>query len=151
MKSSLQIIVACLALCLGFTFTGCTSSQVVGHDFDTSQVKNIVKGRTTAAQLVTMFGEPKRKFPVHPNQPDYVKDGERWLYTYANTTTKTSLSPGGAVAFLLLPTMLAPDPNMAFKKATTHTTPQKLLAILLDANKVVVSYRLEVGGKIVAR
>ena len=95
MKSKLQLIVAGFVLCLGFT--GCTTSQVVGHDFTTSQVKSIVKGRTSATQLVSMFGEPNRKFPVRPNEKDAVKDGERWLNTYANTTTKSSLSSGGTV------------------------------------------------------
>jgi len=68
------VISACLFL------VGCaTSHYSVGRDFPVENVNNIVKGQTTARDLVQLFGEPFTKTVVSASE-------ERWIYTYSSGT-----------------------------------------------------------------
>lgn len=70
-------------LLVGFSLlTGCaTSSTTVGADFDETQVVNIVKGKTTSAELVAMFGEPHSKNVLDKTQ-------QKWVYLYSEIESK---------------------------------------------------------------
>lgn len=65
-----------LSFCVFVAVTGCaTSSYSVGRDFSVANVGNIVKGKTTHAELVQWFGEPFSKTVVSETE-------EKWLYTH---------------------------------------------------------------------
>jgi len=69
-------------LCLVFLFSvvGCaTSSYSVGRDFSNQNVSMIVKGKTTSADLVQLFGEPFTKTVMSETE-------EKWIYTYSSGT-----------------------------------------------------------------
>ena len=71
MKKALAILAMSLAL------YGCaTSHYTSGRDFPSENVASIVKGKTTTAELRTLFGDPFAKSAV--NDTD-----EKWVYTYA--------------------------------------------------------------------
>jgi hypothetical protein len=50
-----------------------------GHDFDTSKVKDIQKGKTTAQEITQWFGQPAAKRIVSTNQIG-------WLYAWRQST-----------------------------------------------------------------
>jgi len=109
---------ATLALVLAFTLNGCATSHYTnGRDFPSANVPSIVKGKTTATDLKTLFGEPFAKSPV--NETD-----EKWVYTYSN---------GSAHAQSYVVTM----------KVTTTGT-QKTLDVLMR-NDVVINYTFTEG------
>lgn len=58
-------------------FSGCvTISKVTrGNDFDAAKKELIVKGKTTKAEMVNIFGEPKDKGIDSQNR-------EQWIYLY---------------------------------------------------------------------
>jgi len=65
-----------LGLFLAVAVTGCaTSSYSVGRDFSGANVSKIVKGKTTTADLIQLFGEPFSKTVVSETE-------EKWLYTH---------------------------------------------------------------------
>lgn len=71
-------------LALGFVVlmfaAGCaTSSYTYGRDFPGENVKQIVKGKTTSAELVRIFGEPFSKHVMSETE-------EKWIYTYSSGT-----------------------------------------------------------------
>ncbi|MBV7513649.1 hypothetical protein [Pseudomonas sp. PDM25] len=110
---------ATLALFVAFTLNGCaTSHYTSGRDFPTENVPSIVKGKTTASNLKTLFGEPFAKSPV--NETD-----EKWVYTYAT---------GSAHAQSYVVTM----------KVTTTGT-QKALDVLMR-DDVVINYTFTEGA-----
>ncbi|WP_458368640.1 hypothetical protein [Pseudomonas mandelii] len=110
--------IATLALVLAFSLNGCaTSHYTSGRDFPSASVPSIVKGKTTAADLKTLFGEPFAKSPV--NETD-----EKWVYTYSN---------GSAHAQSYVVTM----------KITTTGT-QKTLDVLMR-NDIVINYTFTDG------
>lgn len=109
---------ATLALVLALMLNGCaTSHYTSGRDFPSANVPSIVKGKTTANDLKTLFGEPFAKSPV--NETD-----EKWVYTYAN---------GSAHAQSYVVTM----------KVTTTGT-QKTLDVLMR-NGTVINYTFTDG------
>ncbi len=56
---------------------GCaTATSTYGTDFSSDNVSKIVKGKTTEAELVTLFGEPYSKTKGAPGQ-------ESWMWTYS--------------------------------------------------------------------
>ena len=66
------VISSCLSL------VGCaTSNYSVGREFPVENVDKIVKGQTTARELIQLFGEPFTKTVVSANE-------ERWVYTYSS-------------------------------------------------------------------
>lgn len=66
------------ALALSFVMAGCaTSNYSVGRDFPSENVSKIVKGKTTAKELVQMFGQPYMKTVISATE-------ERWMYTYSH-------------------------------------------------------------------
>jgi outer membrane protein assembly factor BamE (lipoprotein component of BamABCDE complex) len=82
MKSFIAIFFSSIfALAL---LAGCaTATSTYGTDFSTDNVSKIVKGKTTAAQLVTLFGEPYSKTPGAPGQ-------ESWMWTYSEAESHGS-------------------------------------------------------------
>lgn len=56
---------------------GCaTATSTYGTDFSSDNVSKIVKGKTTAADLITLFGQPYSKTQGAPGQ-------ESWMWTYS--------------------------------------------------------------------
>lgn len=78
MNKTVIIFVGVLMLVAG----GCaTSTYTFGRDFAMENVNKIVKGKTTASDLVQMFGEPYSKTVVSDTE-------EKWLYMYTMSTAK---------------------------------------------------------------
>ncbi len=76
MKTAISLLVSCAFLLL----SACaTSSYSVGKDFSSSNVSKIEKGKTTAADLIKLFGEPFSKTVISST-------GEKWIYTYSAGT-----------------------------------------------------------------
>ncbi|ROM18404.1 hypothetical protein BK643_05860 [Pseudomonas protegens] len=112
MKNLIAIMGMCLAL------GGCaTSNFTAGRDFSSANVASITKGKTTTAELKSLFGEPYAKSPVSETD-------EKWIYTYTN---------GSAHAQSYVVTM----------KVTTTGT-QKTLDVLIR-NDVVINYTFSEG------
>ncbi len=111
-------LIVWFAVLLASAVAGCaTARSTTGKDFDTSKVSRIVKGETTAAQLVEMFGTPQSK------QPE-ANGGERWSYSYADATAHAS--------------------SFFTTKVTTEGY-KKNLAVLLDASGKVTNFTLDEG------
>lgn len=66
-----------LALFCGALLAGCTytNNYESGTKIDVEKVNQIVKGKTTEADLVSMFGQPFSKSVVSQNE-------SKWLYAY---------------------------------------------------------------------
>lgn len=112
MKNLIAIMGICLAL------GGCATSHfTAGRDFSSANVASITKGKTTTAELKSLFGEPYAKSPVSETD-------EKWVYTYTN---------GSAHAQSYVVTM----------KVTTTGT-QKTLDVLIR-NDVVINYTFSEG------
>lgn len=112
MKKLIVVMGMCVAL------GGCaTSHYTVGRDFPSASVTNITKGKTTTAELKSLFGEPYTKSAVSETD-------EKWIYTYTN---------GSAHAQSYVVTM----------KVTTTGT-QKTLDVLIR-NDVVINYTFSEG------
>jgi outer membrane protein assembly factor BamE (lipoprotein component of BamABCDE complex) len=111
-----KLLIAALVLCLGIW--GCaTAESTGGRDFDSSQVSQIVKGKTTSDEILKMFGPPSYK------QPE-VDDAERWSYSYVTETNQIHNSFG-------------------LKEEITGY--KKNLNLLLNKDKIVVNYTLDEG------
>ncbi|KOX99892.1 hypothetical protein [Pseudomonas nunensis] len=109
-------LIAVLGVCL--ILGGCaTSHYTAGRDFPSTSVASITKGKTTTAELKSMFGEPYAKSAVSETD-------EKWIYTYTN---------GSAHAQSYVVTM----------KVTTTGT-QKTLDVLIR-NDVVINYTFSEG------
>jgi hypothetical protein len=66
---------------------GCaTRSFSVGRDFDASKSSGIIKGKTTAAEIREMFGEPFTKTVIS-------EAGEKWIYTYTSGSATAQATP----------------------------------------------------------
>ena len=112
MKNLIAIMGICLAL------GGCATSHfTAGRDFSSANVASITKGKTTTAELKSLFGEPYAKSPVSETD-------EKWVYTYTN---------GSAHAQSYVVTM----------KVTTTGT-QKTLDVLIR-NDLVINYTFSEG------
>ena len=114
----MKIGILVLALVVSVFAAGCaTSNYTYGRDFPSENAKQIVKGKTTSAELVRIVGEPFSKHVISETE-------EKWIYTYAN---------GSSSAQSYIVTM---------KVKTTGQ--QKTLDVLLK-NGVVVNYVLNEG------
>lgn len=69
-----NIVLGCLIASLVPLAGGCASS---GKRFDASKVPMIVAGKTTKAEILTLFGEPKNYFNRNASGK-----GETWKYVY---------------------------------------------------------------------
>jgi len=106
------------AICVSFALSGCATSHfTAGRDFSSSNVSSITKGKTTTAELKSLFGEPYAKSAVSETD-------EKWVYTYTN---------GSAHAQSYVVTM----------KVTTTGT-QKTLDVLIR-NDVVINHTFSEG------
>ncbi|WP_097303518.1 hypothetical protein [Pseudomonas chlororaphis] len=109
-------LIAVIGMC--FVLGGCaTSHYTAGRDFSSANVASITKGKTTTAELKSLFGEPYTKNAVSETD-------EKWIYTYTN---------GSAHAQSYVVTM----------KVTTTGT-QKTLDVLIR-NDVVINYTFSEG------
>jgi len=76
----MKSIMFVLGLVFLVSVAGCaTSSYSVGRDFSSQDVSKIVKGKTTSADLVQLFGEPFTKTVISETE-------EKWIYTHASGT-----------------------------------------------------------------
>jgi outer membrane protein assembly factor BamE (lipoprotein component of BamABCDE complex) len=113
---AIRLQIAALVLCLGIW--GCaTAESTGGRDFDSSQVSQIVKGKTTSDEILKMFGTPNEK------QPE-MEDAERWSYYYVTATNHV-------------------HNVFVFKEEITGY--KKTLNILLNNDKIVVNFTLDEG------
>ncbi|MCL1077590.1 hypothetical protein D5R81_06475 [Parashewanella spongiae] len=101
-----------LVIFLSF-LSGCaTSNYSVGKEFASEKVSQIIKGKTTTADLLTIFGEPYSKTVLSSSD-------EKWIYMHSKGTAK-------AQSFIV-----------SMEVETTGT--QKILDILIS-NGVVANY-----------
>jgi hypothetical protein len=78
MKLRLITIVSLIILSL----SGCaTSSYSVGKSFPSENVSQIVKGKTTSEEMVSLFGEPYTKTVISATD-------EKWVYMHSEGTAK---------------------------------------------------------------
>ena len=83
------VLMSMLVLCAGCAFTA-SSSFSYGRPFDENGIAKIVKGKTTTAQLVALFGEPYTKTVVSA-------DEVKWNYYHAEgESTAVANTLGGA-------------------------------------------------------
>lgn len=107
-----------LQLAIAVGVAGCaTSTFTYGRDFNSANVGQIVKGKTTAAELAQLLGEPFQKTTINPTEED-------WLYTYNS-------SEAHAMSLIVVSNV-----------QTTGT--QKSLNVVLD-NGVVSSFTYNAG------
>jgi len=98
--------------------SGCAStSYSVGNSFSSSNVKNIVKGETTSAELITLFGEPYTKTVISAEE-------QKWMYMHTSGTSTAQ--------------------SYVFTMDVKTTGQQKTLDILLK-NDVVINYAFTEG------
>ncbi|AKJ41806.1 hypothetical protein [Pragia fontium] len=69
----LLIIITCFTLITGCVYT---SSYEVGKAFDEEKVSQIVKGKTTEAELLSMFGQPFAKSVISETD-------SKWVYSHS--------------------------------------------------------------------
>ena len=80
----MKIIFICLAFALG----GCTTTAIsTGGEFSTYNVDLIVKGETTAEEMVKLFGQPFQKAVITTNQ-------EKWIYMEITSKARGSIFTG---------------------------------------------------------
>jgi len=92
---------------------GCaTSNYSYGRDFDSKNVALISKGKTTSAEMTTLFGQPFTKQVVSETD-------ENWTYIYSTSTAK-------AQSYLIT-------------TKVESTTQQKTLTVLMK-NGIVTNY-----------
>jgi outer membrane protein assembly factor BamE (lipoprotein component of BamABCDE complex) len=78
MKFRLITMVSLVVLSL----SGCaTSSYSVGKNFSSTNVSQIIKGKTTGEEIVILFGEPYSKTVISSTD-------QKWIYMHSEGTTK---------------------------------------------------------------
>ena len=98
-------------------------------------MRDIVKGKTTADELVAMFGTPYTK---QPNSDG----GEKWAYFYSTSTVKSNgMTPGGALAGILIPGS-AGNAIAAANYSPGVTVHDRRLTINLDKRSIVADFVL---------
>jgi hypothetical protein len=103
--------------------SGCGASTY-GHKIESNAVASIVKGKTTKAALIQMFGQPM--------QTIIMPDGGRTLYfIYYRSTLGSVLKPMGQV--------------LTGKNAQAKTGTN--LQVILDSHDIVKDYDFQDGGK----
>jgi len=106
----------CLCLC------GCAWNHYTeGSVFDASDTNQIVKGKTTATDLMNMFGTPYSKTPE-------AGGGEQWFYFCSH-----NLDVAGGV------------PNLMVERTTKK---RQDLTVLINKDKVVMDYKIDEGPTI---
>jgi outer membrane protein assembly factor BamE (lipoprotein component of BamABCDE complex) len=78
MKFRLITMVSLVVLSL----SGCaTSSYSVGKNFSSTNVSQIIEGKTTSEEIVNLFGEPYSKTVISSTD-------QKWIYMHSEGTTK---------------------------------------------------------------
>ena len=112
----LTIFTSIIALLI--LISGCAStSYSVGKSFSSESVAKIIKGKTTSAQLVQLFGEPFTKSVISANE-------EKWIYMHSSGTSSAQ--------------------SYVFTMDVKTTGTQKTLDILLK-DGVVINYAFTEG------
>jgi outer membrane protein assembly factor BamE (lipoprotein component of BamABCDE complex) len=122
MKSLKTIHLLTLVLVLSVCLAGCATTNLVeGRDFDASVTNQIVKGKTTTDEIITMLGQPYSKMP----QAD-ANDTVRWTYSYITATAHAQSGFFGGMS-------------------TTTSGHKKNLYIIINKNNVVENFTLDEG------
>jgi len=133
----LQAAIAITGLCLALL--GCAATPDTGRNFDPSQLRHVVKGRTTADQILAMFGPPYASNPATLHGSRHPMAGERWFYSYDTVSVQQIYYPG-ATAGLYLPAAL----TFRYVPASTITAKHhREVAILFNKDRTVVNYRIK--------
>lgn len=112
----LTIFTSIIALLI--LMSGCVStSYSVGKSFSSDSVTKIIKGKTTSAQLIQLFGEPFTKSLISANE-------EKWIYMHSSSTSSAK--------------------SYVFTMEVKTTGTQKTLDILLK-DGVVINYAFTEG------
>ena len=74
--STLSVVAFILLSVVGCAYSFRDSSYDDGFDFPSENVKKILKGKTTADELIQMLGGPRSKYEISENE-------EEWIYFYA--------------------------------------------------------------------
>jgi hypothetical protein len=115
--------VAIAALGSVVSLSGC-GSATYGNRIESNAVATIIKGKTTKAELIQMFGQPM--------QTIIMPDGGRTLYfIYYRSTLGSALKPMAQVLT---------GKNSQAKTGTN-------LQVILDSHDVVKDYDFQDGGK----
>ncbi|WP_395745383.1 hypothetical protein [Prosthecobacter sp.] len=131
-------------IALGLSPCACTSTSTMGREFDVSKASQIVKGKTTSSEVEALLGAPLRKLPGGVNIAGLPAGAPCWFYWHEATLVKKTLSPGGTVAYMLLPNLLTPDPEIMFKKQGTPLGPSKKLWVTFPPQMIVNGVKTEV-------
>jgi len=110
-------LLAAIGMCLVLNGCATSSNYTVGRDFSSASVATIVKGKTTTAQLRSMFGEPYMKTAVSDTD-------EKWIYAYTNASAHAK--------------------SYVVNMQVTTTGTQKMLDLLIR-NDVVANYTYSEG------
>ncbi|WP_226684830.1 hypothetical protein [Shewanella indica] len=114
---SFRLIALASMITLGLS--GCaTSSYTVGRDFMSTNISQIVKGKTTSSELVALVGEPYTKTVLSETD-------EKWIYMYSAGTAKAQ--------------------SYVFSMDVQTTGTQKTLDVLISEG-VVVNYAYTEGA-----
>jgi hypothetical protein len=140
MKMSTKMLIPLRALAVSacVCIWGCAhvTNTSDGRDFETSEVRGIVKGKTTANEIIAKFGEPYAKRPS-------AGGGEVWTYYYQTTSVKDQgLTPGGALAGILIPGTVGTE-VAAMNAAPSKTVHKKTLTVIFSKERIVVDDMLE--------
>jgi len=105
---------------LAISLVGCATTNLIeGRDFDASVTNQIVKGKTTANDIIAMLGQPYSKMPE-------VDDTVRWTYSYITATSHAQSGFFGGIS-------------------TTLNGNKKNLYIILDKDNIVKNFTLDEG------
>ena len=133
MKTQSHIPLAIAAIVLSSILLGCATTTGKWRQFDTSKIKPIVKGKTTADQIQAMYGPPSSTSQIVVRGSSH---GERWLYFYDVAFVQVISYPGVA-AGRYLPT--AVNFRQVFPNTIT-TKHHKIATVIFDKDKIVVNY-----------
>jgi len=116
---AIWIPIAFLGLCL-FAWGCAWNHYTEGSVFDSSDINQIVKGKTTTTDLMNIFGTPYSKTPI-------ADGGEQWFYfCSSNLDTAVGLPVVGV--------------------ANTQKQRENL-AVLINKDRIVTDYTLSTGPK----
>jgi outer membrane protein assembly factor BamE (lipoprotein component of BamABCDE complex) len=136
--TSIQLPIIFFGLC--FCFLGCATVNTTptGKSFNSAKVKQIIKEKTTADEIVSMFGAPFTK------QPD-ADGGEEWEYYSGITTTKGQGSTFGGILASGFASFLSPAAGAMVYSANEqpkNTFHNKELDVKLNKQRIVVDFSL---------
>ncbi|MGP8202223.1 MAG: hypothetical protein ACLQU4_22315 [Limisphaerales bacterium] len=124
MKALKDIRMTMVLIGLSLWVSGCAHSTQ-GTVFGESELSQIVKGKTTSSELMNILGTPFSKKPT-------ADGGEAWIYFCAHYVQQIDA--------------VVPVGPVIIGHATTSKQQQQNLTILLNKDKVVMDFTLDVQG-----